>query len=661
MKNIKKILGLLIAVAIILSAIPMAFVTAETTERTAVKEVVLYEWDLTSPSTYWSVTGCSTTPLTEYSGSNADAQFQISDNGSFLKALNGWPAYNTTGAASNVDLSDPTTKLVVEFESESPSMVFVKASFNSNEPDNKGTLIEKDFTGYYRYEKNISSPENKYVSLQLGVFGGYEATFKSAKIVKVVEGPRVEAEGATEKLIKEFSLAEGSSDITVGEYANATYDENGLKIAPTVTWVGLETATNIVDITDTSTKLVLDIDNPDGATVAVKYIAPNGFSAEAGNVIAGELLITNATGKVDVYLDKALTREQLSAFAKGGIRFQVLVHNTDKEVTIKSLKLVKTTAPVYNKKYNLSDPTNYWSFQGLPTSTQYAQAGESRPMSGEHATGGYVLDAKNETMSIYATEYEGTFWYGTQLNGIKINIDRNPKLKFTVVSSGPRWTLKITGLGDTVNLFNEYNNEVTGDVEVNLSDYYAQLTPVSSNCNVFVLDCSFMVLTNGDNTPTVIKDLRIEYENPDPTQAVTEIPETVFNTDTLAQGNLPTFLTVSSDDNTADIHVNWVCDTEYTPDVAGRYIFKGAFDQEELYNNGMFFDGVIEGIINVKEFMLGNVNNDDCVDVRDLVRLKKYLAQIEGIEIYFEAANLYAEDNEINGSDLVLLRQALLG
>lgn len=634
--------------------------SAEAITRTVSREVTLYEWDLTNSGTFWNVTDGTTTPLQETSGGGEHCSFRIDENGAYLQGLKDYPAYDTTGAASNVDMSDPSTKLVVEFEAAGSARVFIKASFDVSKPDEKGTLFERESNGYIRFEKNISTSESKFASLQLGIFPGGEVTFKTAKIIKTVTASRVDEGGAAEKLIKDFDISAESSEIEVNELTDPIYDENGLTMTAKDTWIGLNTSAMQLDVSDVSTKLVLDVTNNSSATLAIKYVSDNIFSYEDDKFIDGEIMLTSATGLIEVNLDKVFTKEQLAALSNGNIRFQLLIGSAGNTVTVHSLSLVKSTVPVFNKKINLSNPDNYWNFQGFPTSEDYISQGEARPLTGTNEYGTYILDRNDGTLSIKANQSTDIFWFAAQLNNVKIDINRNPKLKFNVVSSGSKWTVKLKNGSNEISLFDENNNTAAGEVEVDLYDYVDKLLPASvPGSGIIDLGINFTVLYNSDNISTVVKDLRIEYDCPDPIQQVTMIPETVVNTDTLMQQKLPGFITVASDDYTGDIHVNWICDTEFTPDVAGIYTFTGILDSEGLYNNGLEYTETIKAAVNVKEFMLGNVNNDGSVDILDLIRLKRYLTDSENTEIYFNAADIL-DDESINSLDLGELKKILL-
>lgn len=61
------------------------------------------------------------------------------------------------------------------------------------------------------------------------------------------------------------------------------------------------------------------------------------------------------------------------------------------------------------------------------------------------------------------------------------------------------------------------------------------------------------------------------------------------------------------------------------------------------------------------ERKIGDANGDDCVDIRDLVRAKKHLAGIITLTGPFLNAINIDNNNTVNASDLILLRQILLG
>ena len=59
------------------------------------------------------------------------------------------------------------------------------------------------------------------------------------------------------------------------------------------------------------------------------------------------------------------------------------------------------------------------------------------------------------------------------------------------------------------------------------------------------------------------------------------------------------------------------------------------------------------------EIVLGDVNEDDVVNILDLVRMKKYIVG-ENVRICYEAANLDSSSSEIDAADLIALRILLL-
>ena len=58
--------------------------------------------------------------------------------------------------------------------------------------------------------------------------------------------------------------------------------------------------------------------------------------------------------------------------------------------------------------------------------------------------------------------------------------------------------------------------------------------------------------------------------------------------------------------------------------------------------------------------LYGDVNDDGEVNIKDLVRLKKYAVGSPDSRINYAAGNLSAEDAVINSQDFILLRQLLL-
>ena len=59
-------------------------------------------------------------------------------------------------------------------------------------------------------------------------------------------------------------------------------------------------------------------------------------------------------------------------------------------------------------------------------------------------------------------------------------------------------------------------------------------------------------------------------------------------------------------------------------------------------------------------YEIGDTNADHSVDIRDLVCLKKYLAEPDSNKIYFAAANIDNADNSLSATDLTALRKILL-
>ena len=68
--------------------------------------------------------------------------------------------------------------------------------------------------------------------------------------------------------------------------------------------------------------------------------------------------------------------------------------------------------------------------------------------------------------------------------------------------------------------------------------------------------------------------------------------------------------------------------------------------------------GVDDGVVSFPS-EYGDVNDDGKVDIRDLVRLKKYTAGIEGVEICKNAADLNG-DGKYDATDLSQLKILLL-
>ena len=266
-------------------------------------------------------------------------------------------------------------------------------------------------------------------------------------------------------------------------------------------------------------------------------------------------------------------------------------------------------------------------------------------------------------MSIKAIDSNGIFWYGATLNSFKIDMNLNPRIEFTVVSSGNRWTMKI-GKNDSynVNLFNEYGNSITsGKVTIDIKDYYNQiLDPLTDAYGIINLGISFQTLTNSEDLPTVIKDLKIIYDNPAPLEEVTGTNEVIINTDTSEPAQLPSFLNVTSANYFNDVHVEWTAPDNYNPETAGTYVFSGVLDAEELINKGFIANSPVTATVNIRELLRGDADGDGTISVKDLIRLKKYLAFSETTELYFNGADVDGDD-EITSEDLAALTKLIMG
>ena len=85
----------------------------------------------------------------------------------------------------------------------------------------------------------------------------------------------------------------------------------------------------------------------------------------------------------------------------------------------------------------------------------------------------------------------------------------------------------------------------------------------------------------------------------------------------------------------------------------------GSFTAEQLgYNINLRIDDIYARYEAVT-VTLGDINGDGAVDLRDLVRLKKYIAD-NGTDAVVAAADLN-NDSEINSADMICLERYLLG
>jgi len=71
-------------------------------------------------------------------------------------------------------------------------------------------------------------------------------------------------------------------------------------------------------------------------------------------------------------------------------------------------------------------------------------------------------------------------------------------------------------------------------------------------------------------------------------------------------------------------------------------------------------DVVISAVFEDIALVAGDIDWDGAVNVLDIVRLKKYIGGIE-VQINTDNATLESETAEIDGLDLTILRQILLG
>ena len=96
---------------------------------------------------------------------------------------------------------------------------------------------------------------------------------------------------------------------------------------------------------------------------------------------------------------------------------------------------------------------------------------------------------------------------------------------------------------------------------------------------------------------------------------------------------------------------------------AGDYEIGLSVKEAWDYNEDLLHVGVTPGVITVRDFIYGDVNGDGVIDGRDLVRLRKYLANLDettgvsAVEI-FPGADCTG-DGTVDGRDLIRLRKYL--
>ena len=663
MKGCKKMLAYVLAAVLIFSVMVPWQLSAEGLTRTVSKEVIIYEWDLTSPGTFWSVTDGTSNPLKEYMGGAENCEFRIDANGAYISGKNYWPAFTTTGVANNVDLTDPTTKLIIEIKTSGKAHFFAKASFDENLPDTKGTLFEKELDGYFRFEKNISSDSSRFAALELGVWAGSSVTFKSAKIVKTVTGPRTDENDAVKSKIYDFSLtdpvSDEFSDISVSQYANPVFSDSGVTVSADYQWVGVTTSPRMLDISDPSTRLVVEIDNPENATVALKCSSESLYSEDTA--LEKELILTSENGFIEITLDSAFTAEQLEAMSFGNVSFSILVGSTGVPVLIKSLKLIKNTVNLNDVRVDLGKPENYWQMQGFPTSEEYILSGETRPYEGICETGSYKINSDDNSLQISANEANGIFWYIVSLNSVRVDLRRNPILKINVPDTAERWNIKFNCNGSDFGIFDEYNNPNIGEITVELSDYMQLLSPPETSASEIVnLGISFVVLTNGQNNkPTVFKDLEIVYPDSQNYEQVISVETIKITTDTENTAVLPEKITVYTEHSEAEISVNWKAPDGYTDESPGTYLFTGTLSFIELEKHFLKCDIPVTAEVSVTlRYPEGDLNRDTKSDIKDLIHIKKYFSGF--VEIADQEIFDLNGDGFRDAKDIVYLKKILL-
>ncbi|MBP3705696.1 MAG: Ig-like domain-containing protein, partial [Clostridia bacterium] len=350
---------------------------ADAAERnvTVCKEQVLYQWDLTDYKTYWSVSGYATSPLNVAQNNSDVADFVIDENGSYMVPKADWVSFSTTGACNNVDLSDPeNTKIVIDYETENTTAVIVKVDMTKGDGDNFQECYFKSQKGKGTIEFNVKDlSDNKfggkgavasgYISFQFMTTKGTNAAilWKSARVVKTVSDNAVYDNSKSKQTVKAYNLSTGTDKgadiLSVNDTARPQYSADGITFNTTANWAGFTSINTQVDISDTTTRLVADIENPYNSTIVYKLVC-DGISTRTSENIVKELPWQSADGIHEIYLNQVFTQEQLKAVSNGKIQIQFLIFDTEKNVKIKSLSIVRDMPelPETNEKFKSYKP-----------------------------------------------------------------------------------------------------------------------------------------------------------------------------------------------------------------------------------------------------------------------------------------------------------------
>lgn len=362
---------LLVAILLCSTFLSVLFIAdAAEIDVTVQKEQVLYQWDLTKPQTFWSVAGNSVSPLDVAQGSNAACDFLIDENGAYMVPKVEWVSFMTTGACNNVDLSDAqNTKIVIDYETENSTAVIVKIDMTKGDGDNFQECYFKNKKGRGTIEFNVKDlSDNKfggkgavasgYISLQLMTTKGTNAAilWKSARVVKNVTDNVSHNNNNPKQIVKSYNLSTGTDKgtdiLSVNDTARPQYSADGITFNTSANWAGFTSTFAAIDVSDTTTRLIADIENPYNCTIVYKLVC-DGIATHNSENIVKELPWQSADGTHEIYLNQVFTEEQLKAISNGRIQIQFLIFDTEKTVKIKSLSFVKDVPelPQTNEKF----------------------------------------------------------------------------------------------------------------------------------------------------------------------------------------------------------------------------------------------------------------------------------------------------------------------
>ena len=356
----KRLISIISAFAVLVSAFAGTGLSVFAAKNVAVvEENTLYEWDMADSGTFWSVAG-EPTPLNKTNGENDACIFNIDENGAYMKPKAQWVAFMTTGACSSVDLTDTAnTDIVVDYYTPVATSLILKIDITAGDGDNFVECFNQGRTGSGTIQLNIKdllankfgdrqvNLEKGYISIQFMTTTGAEGaavTWKSARVVRYEKKDRQYDTDVQDYVIKDFNLVsnggKGTDIADIHSTANPTYSDEGISMNGSLQWVGITTAQVEADISDPATKLVAEITNTEGCSVAYK-LSGTAIATRSESAMNKELSVNSQDGKFEIYLNEIFSEKQLKTLSQGKISIGILLGSTGKPVTLKSLRIVK--------------------------------------------------------------------------------------------------------------------------------------------------------------------------------------------------------------------------------------------------------------------------------------------------------------------------------